>query len=299
MGLLGNLIGPNVDKLAARGDVEGLVRVLAGQGGAEGRARAAAALAVTADPRALPALTAALADGEAVVAAAAEAGLRRLGVEAASGLAGVLEHADESVAARARSLLLELGGAVVGTLVAAARTGGDAGRERAVSALGEVYPGLGEEGSRDEVFRALLAALGDRLAATRARAADLLGEIADPRAGRALAARLKDGDAGVREASVRALRRLGGRAVPCLVEAFRDRNPNSRRAAARLLGEVGLEAADRVTRADLEDAARAAVDDRDPEVRDAAAAILSRLPEDEVGEGEAGENEGDETLTHR
>jgi hypothetical protein len=45
-----------------------------------------------------------------------------------------------------------------------------------------------------------------------------------------------------------------------------------------------------VTRAELEDAARAAVGDRDPEVRDAAAVILSRLPEEEQGEEEAGED---------
>jgi len=290
MGLLRNFIGPNVDKLAARGDVEGLTRVLAAQGPAESRARAAAALAVSGDARALPALTSALADGETVVAAAAEAGLRSLGVAAAPGLADLLEHGDEVAAGRARSLLQELGGAAVETMVAVARKGGDSGRGRAVAALGELWPGLGDEGARDEVFRALLAALGDRVARTRAGAAALLGEIADPRAGRALAARLKDGDPAAREASVEALRRLGGAAVPCLVEALRDRNTTARLSAARLLAEVGLEVADRATRVELRDAVLAVVDDRDPEVRDAAAVVLSRLPvEEDDGEGEGRE----------
>lgn len=292
MGLLQNLIGPNVDKLAARGDVEGLIRVLAAPGRAETRARAATALAASGDARALPALTSVLADRESVVAAAAEAGLESLGVAAAPGLAGLLEHEDEAVAGRARSLLLELGGVAVETMVAVARRGGDAGRERAVGALGELWPGLGDAGARDEAFRALLAALGDRVAATRARAAALLGEVADPRAGRALAARLKDGDPAAREASVEALRRLGGAAVPCLVEALKDRNVNARLASARLLAEVGLEVAERATRIELRDAVLEAVDDRDPEVRDAAALVLSRLPEEEddwVGEGEGRE----------
>lgn len=241
MGLLQNLIGPNVDKLVARGDVKGLVRVVATPGRAETRARAAAALAVSGDARALPALTSALADGDSIVAAAAEAGLRTLGVACAPGLAGLLEHGDEAVAGRARSLLLEMGEGSVETLVAVARSGGDAGRERAVCSLGELWAELGDGGVREEVFRTLLAALGDRFASTRARAASLLGEVADPRAGRALAARLKDGDPAAREASAEALRRLGGVVVPSLVEALRDRNPNSRLAAARLLAELGLE----------------------------------------------------------
>lgn len=288
MSLLQRLIRPNINKLAARGDVEGLLRVLAAPGRAETRARAAAALARAGDPRAFQALATALADEEGVVAEASEAGLRALGLAVAPSLAEVLDNAEVAVAARARSLLLTLGHRAVGPLVEMVRSGGDAARGRAVGLLGELWPSLDErEEEREDAFRALLAALGDGVATTRVWAATLLGEVGDPRAGRALAARLKDGDAAAREASVNALRRLGGAVVPHVVGALRDRNPNARLAAARLLAEVGHEGGDRATRCELREAAREAAQDRDRQVREAAAVILSRIPaeEDEVVEG--------------
>jgi len=111
-------------------------------------------------------------------------------------------------------------------------------RLRALGALVELDSGLNNHEVRESLFRALLAALGDRSVECRVFAATRLEALGNPKAARALSSQLKDGDDTVRAACRQALLAIGEPAVPYFLDALSDRNRNSRRLGAELLGEV-------------------------------------------------------------
>lgn len=235
MGILQRLFGTNVAKLEERRDVAGLTAAVSSDGPPELRVSAIEALTRLEEVSAAPLVAAALSDAEAAVAKAAAAGLRAFGPAAAGALIGVL---DREAGARALELLLELGDDAAEPLREAAGAPEEATRRRALEGLLELEVRTGSSGVRETVFRSLLAALGDGSPSCRVLAASGLEGLADDRAAKALASQLKDGDDGVRSGCSAALAAIGEPAVPNLVDALYDRNANSRRLAAGLLGEV-------------------------------------------------------------
>jgi HEAT repeat protein len=102
----------------------------------------------------------------------------------------------------------------------------------------EIAKTTGDEATRELSFRAVLATLGDKAPQCRETAASGLADLGDPRAARALAAQLKDGDESVRAACRSTLATIGSPAVPYLADALADRNVNSKLLAAGLLAEI-------------------------------------------------------------
>jgi HEAT repeat protein len=76
---------------------------------------------------------------------------------------------------------------------------------------------------------------------------------------------------GIKETAVDALGRIGGQAVPTLVNTLNDPNPRVRAEAARALARIGPEATEAVP------ALIARLDDPDEEVRQAAARALGQV----------------------
>jgi len=235
MGLLGNLFGPKIDKLKERGDVEGLEAILASDAKLEHRVDAIDALVELEGDSISEALAAALGDADPAVDRAVETALRGLGANAAEALAARLA---QPIGDRALGLLLDLGDASAEPLQNAAQNDDEACRHRAISGLLDLRRTTGDEATRELCFRTVLAALGDKAPACRAEAAAGLAAFGDPRAAKALAAQLKDGDETVRTACRSTLGEIGSPAVPYLVDALVDRNPNSRLLAAGLLAEI-------------------------------------------------------------
>jgi HEAT repeat protein len=235
MGFLGKILGPKIGKLKDRGDVEALETILASDTKSEHRVDAIKAL-VELEGASIPeALAAALNDAEPAVDRAAEEALRSLGANAAEALAASLAR---PIGDRALSLLLDLGDASAEPLQNAAQHDDETARRRAISGLLDLARTSGEDATRELCFRTVLASLGDKAPTCRAEAAAGLAAFGDPRAAKALAAQLKDGDESVRAACRSTLSEIGPPAVPCLVDALADRNPNSRLLAAGLLAEI-------------------------------------------------------------
>jgi HEAT repeat protein len=279
MGVLQRLFGPNIGKLADNGDVAGLCSVVQSEAATELRTAAVGALAGFDDDGARATLAAALSDPEPSLASAAKAALRQHGAAAAGALVGALG----GVAGEpARAMLVGLGEAGVEPLQDACSDGDEAAREHALAGLLELDRELGTPEVRETVFRTLLASLGDRSPGLRSTAAETLAELRDPRAGRALAAQLKDGQEEVREACRRALAALGETAVLHVADALSDSNLNARRLAAGILVDMDLDDLDLGTRTEVLKALLRRVDERDPELREAVARALEKVPADDV-----------------
>ncbi len=274
MGLIERLIGPNVDKLLARGDLQGLTRLL-GHERPQLRARAVGALAELDDSTAVEHLVAALGDPDDGVATAVSSALQHFADRATASLGAALGNDQEVIGKRALGLLLQLDPPPAETLVEACQGGNDRARTLAPPPLAELLPRLDGE-VKERGFRALLAALGDRRPETRSTAAGGLGELADARAAKALTAQLKDGTETVRAACADALQRIGPPVLPYLVDALGDRNANARAGAARLLGLVAADA-DRQALSEASERLQEAAADRDPKVREQASAAMQRL----------------------
>lgn len=279
MSLLEKLFGPKVDKLKDRGDVTGLEAVLASGAASEHRVRAIDALVELEGGRISAALAGALGDADPAVDRAAEKALRDLGADAAEALAAVLAG---PIGDRVLDLLVDLGDASVEPLRSAAQNDDEACRRRAISALLELARSTGDDAVRELCFRAVLAALGDRERACRAAAAAGLASFGDPRAARALAAQLKDGDETVRTACRNTLGAIGPPAVPFLVDALCDRNPNSRLLAAGLLAEIDTSAVEVQDRLEVLDTLVDILGSNDEVLAAAAAAAVERIPAADV-----------------
>ncbi len=241
MGLFNRLLKPNITKLESHGDVEALAKLVESDDRRDLRCTAIEALARIGGPAAAEPLVRALSDDDSDVARIAKKVIAGLGLESGTWLIGALGGPGGDAA---KDLLLNLGPEAVKLLRGACSDQDEAIRLQALGALVDLDAGLNNDEVRESLFRALLAALGDRSAGCRVLAATRLETLGNAKAGRALASQLKDGDDAVRTACRQALLAIGEPAVPYLLDALQDRNMNSRRLAAELLGEVcGGEAA--------------------------------------------------------
>ncbi len=235
MGLFDKLLKPNITKLESHGNVEALANLVESDDRRDLRITAIEALARIGGPKATDSLVRTLGSDDADVAGSAGKAIAGLGLAAGSALVGALGGPGVDAA---KGLLLNLGDEAVELLRGACSDQDEAIRLQALGALVDLDAGLDNDEVRESLFRALLAALGDRSAQCRMLAATRLETLGNAKAGRALASQLKDGDDTVRMACRQALLAIGEPAVPYLLDTLQDRNMNSRRLAAELLGEV-------------------------------------------------------------
>ena len=235
MGLFDRLLKPNISKLESHGDIEALAKLVHLDERGDLRIAAIEALTRIGSSEAIGPLVKALSDSDGEVARAAEKAVAGLGSAAGAALIGTL---GEQGSDAALGMLLKLGEEAVELLRAACSDQDETIRFEALGALVKLDARNNNDEVLENLFRALLAALGDRSAECRVLAATRLEALSDARAGRALAAQLKDGDDTVRTACRQALLAIGEPAVPHLLDALADRNANSRRMAAELLSEV-------------------------------------------------------------
>jgi HEAT repeat protein len=214
MGLFGP---PNVDKLEAKGNVEGLISALGYPKKSYVRAKAAGALGaigvqtkdVALRDQIIEALIIALKDGEVDVRAAAAGALGQIGDGRAVEPLIVMLN-DKYQAAQ-----LEKSGLADKQLIAFFETLDSKVREAAASALGQI-------GGASAV-RLLLGTLRHSIVAgVRAAAANALGQIGDPQCISLLIASLQDSDEKVRVAASKALVKIGKPAVNPLIVALQD-----------------------------------------------------------------------------
>jgi HEAT repeat protein len=241
MGLVERLFRPKVERLATAGDIEGLRAIATSEGKLEQRIAAIDALVELGKGSVTAVLVSLLGDSEPKVADTAERVLRGLGAEAAQDLAAALATPEGD---RALDLLLGIGDACAEALHEAASHDDETVRHRVISGVLELAADTDDEETHELCFRTLLASLGDREPSCRAEAAAGLATFSDPRAARALAAQLKDGDETVRTACRDTLATIGSPAFPYLIDAVADRNANSRLLAAELLAKIDSEPAD-------------------------------------------------------
>jgi len=254
---------PNIDQLAARRDVQGLIKALSSKDPATRRA-AAEALAPLKDPAAVEPLAALLDDQSAPVRRAAVAALaERGGLRVVEPLVRALQDADAEVRSIASTAVFRR--LMTDPDTDARRAAATAlGRIRAVEGVEPLIKAIkdADEGVRLATIRAL-AAIGDVQAVlplvvvlareeSRARstgrtnaameraASQALDVLCDERAIEALEAALTQDDSDVREIAVRRLARIGSPEVAgALAALLTDANPVIRRASARGLGEMG------------------------------------------------------------
>jgi HEAT repeat protein len=269
--LFGLLGPPNVKKLKAKGDVQGLITALgykrdatvpqtAAQALVEiGHAREAVeALEKMDDARAVAPLIIVLRDKVWRVRRVAARALEKIGTLAVEPLIAALKDEEWRVREGAASALGQIGDPRgVAPLIAALEDTDRIVRRAAASALGQIGDPRGAE--------PLTVATKDGDRAVRRVAARALGQIGDPRGGEPLVAALKDADMAVRRTAAKALDKLGWQpegsetnvaywiakrwwdrcaeigapAVEPLIAALKDEAWQVREGAARALGQIG------------------------------------------------------------
>ena len=222
---------PNVEKMKARRDVNGLIKALSYKNGDVHRAaiqalkeigapavtpliaalkdeksyvRAAAAWALgeIKDPRAVEPLIAALRDGDGFMRGTAIPALGEIGAPAVEPLIAALQDKNKEVRWTAAQVLGRIGDArAVEPLIAALKEECNDVRWNAARALGQIGDA--------RAVQPLTAALKDEWPLVRQTAAEALGQIGDPRAVEPLTAVLQDEESQVRQAAAEALDRLG------------------------------------------------------------------------------------------
>ena len=243
------------------------------------------------DPRVVKPLLEALRDQDRLVRTAAANALARVGdARALEPLKGALRETDQNVRVAAASALGRLADpSAVNGLVKALQDRHWEVRTAAVEALGKL---------RDPVSVApITALLRDSDREVRQQAADSLGSLGAESAVLPLVLALKDEHTNVRQAAARSLRRVnpyweqseGARqALPELREALRDKNYSVQFAAAEILKAMGDPATvDRQFTPVMDTVHRkrhaatsiliSMLEDRDPDLRQAAAESLGRL----------------------
>lgn len=233
MGIFGP---PNVEKMKAMRDIEGLVKALSYNKDSNRiehikvRKEAATALGEIGDTRAVQPLIAALVSSAPDVAKEAQDALVRLGKPAVEPLISVLGR-DENLSAVAAQVLLRIGLPSLQPLsTALGRSYGDAHLAKAVVG---VLVRLGAP-----AVEPLIAALDDNNRQVRMVVAEGLGRLGDPRAVNPLLhIAMHIGEDATMAAA--AIVKIGPRAVEPLITALEDENPNVRNAAAEALGKLG------------------------------------------------------------
>jgi HEAT repeat protein len=255
---------PDVEKLRADGDAQGLIKALGYRKDARVRRDAAEALGSCGDAGSIEFLMTALKDESWSV--------RKAAVQAL----GQIQYS--------RAL---------GPFMVALEDGSEEVRKAAALALGHI--------GDISAVQPLVSALHDDSWGVRGAAAKALGELGDAGAVEPLGYAVLDADLGVREAAAGALVRIGAPALEPLLVDLQAQSWDVRRTAARALGQIGDRRAVGPLSAALRDpqdgwlrrdAARAlgeigdgsavdnlatALHDRDAEVRDAAAEALAAL----------------------
>jgi HEAT repeat protein len=249
---------PNVEKMKARRDVNGLIKALGYKKDEYVRWYTARALGEIKDPRAVEPLIAALGDERSDVRQAAAEALGEIkDPRAVEPLIAALKDAEWRVRAAAAYALGEIKDPrAVEPLIAALKDAEWRVREAAAQALDH----LGWEPAQDEIagwywiakrdwdkcvalgaltVEPLIAALKDAGWSVRADAAKALGKIGDPRVVEPLIAALKDKDEYVRKAADEALVKIGAPAVEPLIAALKGENKDVRQAAAAMLDRLG------------------------------------------------------------
>jgi HEAT repeat protein len=212
MGLFGP---PDVYTLKKKKNVSGLIKALGYLKDATIRRDAAEALRELKDPRAQPALLAALNDADQRVRNAALGALAQLGdQQAVEPLIAVMEQRDTDT------------------------------RSVAALALGTLSTHLAGSPANQRILLVLVALLRDETAKVEARiaAAESLGLFGAP-AVEALIAALQSANPHLRKAAAEALGVVGAPAVEALLPAVQSADPFLRKAAAEALGTIGDERA--------------------------------------------------------
>jgi HEAT repeat protein len=231
---------PNVEKMKAKGDVEGLIKAL-GHKGEDVRTDAAKALGDIEDVKAVEALIQALKDTADSVRYEAATALERLGWKPGDDT----EKAHYLIAKREWDDLVGLGGPAVESLIQALKNEDPDVRTEAADALRKIG---------EPAVEPLIKALKDENRDVREVAAECLGEIGDARAVEPLIQSLHPKDAapfefgfGVKEdgtplpmgSSAKSLSLIGERAVEPLMRALKDEDELVRAPAAWALGGIG------------------------------------------------------------
>jgi HEAT repeat protein len=223
MALFGLLGPPNIEKLEAKRDVQGLIKALGYRKSSAIRKAAARALGQIKDTRAVEPLIGALKDEDRDVQEAAVDVLGQIGdTRAVEPLIAALKDGNwEVVLLAAARALGKIGDArAVEPLVVALKDSGSDSRRAAAAAvaLGQIRDARAVE--------PLVAALKDEYRHMRWAVAQALGQIGDARAVEPLVAALKDGIVrSMREAAAMALAEIeAGRAVTPLVMLTQDKH---------------------------------------------------------------------------
>ncbi|WP_119071418.1 HEAT repeat domain-containing protein [Aggregatilinea lenta] len=219
---------PNVEKLRAKRDVEGLIKALQHKN-EKIRCAAATALGQLGDVQAVESLIVGLKDESIVVCNEAAAALGQIrDTRAVEPLIAMLNE-NSYAAAQA---LEEIGDPrTIELLLMVIKDDNGNARKRADSTLIKI-------GVR--AVEPLIVALKDQDASVRGIAAQALGKIGDSRAVEPLIVALKDQDPSVRRIAAQALGKIGdSRAVEPLIVALKDQDPSVRGIAAQALGKIG------------------------------------------------------------
>jgi HEAT repeat protein len=234
MSFLNRMLQPDVEKLEAKGDVEGLLKALEYKKSTGVRSHAARALGRMREARAVQPIIAAFRAMDEptgvdrmMFAMFAEPALADIGAPAVMPLLATLKDSDQGVRAFAEVALAKIGAPAVEPLIAAL------GDEDVGEPAGMALAKMGAP-----ALEPLLAALGDSQAKVRTYAAMALGELKDTRAVGPLVAALKDSDGAVRSFAAQSLGMLkDARAVEPLITALGDDSADVRKSVAWALAQ--------------------------------------------------------------
>ena len=257
MGLFG---APDVAKLKAKGDVSGLIRLLADKDPSL-RQQAVKALGDVGGSLAVGPILAALGDPVGAVQAEAATALAKTGdPRLVEPLIVALKGSDAQTDMVAK--LRQLGDVPNATeAIAYLLSQEDRARQAAAAALGKI--------GGPQAVEPLISALAGDFAWTSVVAAAALGSIGDARAARPLGRALGTGQRELREQAAKALVKIGAPAVPVLVAALKNSNEEVRKAAVEALGQIGAWGS--------VEAITGALNDADSGVRELAARLLVRI----------------------
>lgn len=256
-----NLLKPNIEKMEAKRDVNGLIKSLKNEN-VNFRINGALALGKIKRARAVAPLIEALHDEDEDVRWAAAWSLGEIGKPAARPLIQVLNDEDSDVRWKAAWALEKIGKPVVESLIQALKVEKGEAKAKVAVVLGSIgdiraiRPLVQALSDEDENVRwgatwalekiggaatnALSRALASEDRDTRRDAAIALGIIKDETAIDPLLAAMRDEDLSVRGAAASALANIGGRkAISTLQLYLREDDEDLRRSSAEVLGKLG------------------------------------------------------------
>jgi HEAT repeat protein len=273
---------PNVEKLKAKRNIQGLIKALGYLKDTAVRTDAAKALGEIGDAQAVASLVAVLEDKNLTLRTAAIKALGQIGgSQAVKLLIIALGDSSRDVCSAAGEALVTIGAPAVEMLIAALKDGDMRWAVIRVLEAMDWQPGQDESGAaywaaKEEWSRCgeigapaiepLIAALDGYRGGPRG-VTEALGKIGAP-AVEPVAAALKDGDPDLRRAAAKALGEIGAPAFEPLAVALKDSDSRVRQAAAKALGKMGTPAVEPLT---------AALGDKGKGVRSAAARALGKI----------------------